>query len=381
MERKKILILADRPMHNGPRIIREIEALKHTFDIICIGHTPPKDERINFFSIKQFVDLKTKIVNAIFRRLFYYSFSTHIHEHFPKLQKFIQEQKIDVVITHEPQYMAFLSRLKKHFPIKIIFNAHEYHPLEFEDSPSWMKTSGKYFYQQYKQFINNLDILINVCDGIAQKCKHEFGKDSIVIPNVAIQSNINIHLNQYFPIKLIHHGAIMRSRKIEEMIKVAEILGSNYSLDIMGVKNEFEPEYFDEIKTLIEASKNVNLIPPVKFDEIIPAINQYDIGIFLLPPTNFNYLNALPNKLYEFIQAKLAVVVSPSPEMKKVVEYFNLGLVAEDYNPESMATKILSFTRESIEFYKLQSKKASETEHAEKYNQLYLHAVKGLYLK
>ena len=53
--------------------------------------------------------------------------------------------------------------------------------------------------------------------------------------------------------------------------------------------------------------------------EIVDTIAEYDIGLFILSPINFNYYHALPNKLFEFIQARLAIAVSPSPEMARIV--------------------------------------------------------------
>jgi hypothetical protein len=83
--------------------------------------------------------------------------------------------------------------------------------------------------------------------------------------------------------------------------------------------------------------------------------------------------------LYEFIQAKLAIAISPSPEMKKVVEQYDLGVVADDFTPENLANKIKELTRKDILFYKNNSLKASKIETAEKYQKIYLNAVHNLF--
>ncbi|HEX9928894.1 MAG TPA: hypothetical protein VGB02_10195, partial [Pyrinomonadaceae bacterium] len=71
--------------------------------------------------------------------------------------------------------------------------------------------------------------------------------------------------------------------------------------------------------------------------------------------TNFNNKYALPNKLFEFIQGRLAICVAPSPEMARIVKEFDLGIVAQDFSAENMAQAIKTLTTEKISHFKMQS--------------------------
>lgn len=375
IQKNNLLILANRTFHNGPRMIREIETFKSEFNIYTIGHTAPIDQHTTFAPLSNFNTLLNKIENTIFRKLFYKGFTSYIHETYPKIKNYIKENNIKIIIAHEPNYLPFLVKLKEELNIKIIYNAHEYHPLEFEEQPNWVNTIGKYYYKLYQNYLPKIDLFVNVCDGIANKCAQEFNVKSIVIPNSSSFSSIKPSTNQSDKIRMIYHGGVMKSRKNEEMIKVAKILGDKYELDIMAMVNKNEAEYFNFITDLVNNTSNVHFKAPVSFDEIIPTINQYDIGIFLLPPTNFNYTHALPNKLFEFIQAKLAIAISPSPEMKKIVEKYNLGVVSDDFTPENLAEKIKSLTKEDIVKFKSNSIHAASLESAEVYKKVYISAV------
>ncbi len=75
--------------------------------------------------------------------------------------------------------------------------------------------------------------------------------------------------------------------------------------------------------------------------------------------TNLNYKYALPNKLFEFIQARLAVAISPLLEMTKIVKQYDLGIVADDFTPESMAHELNKLTKDKIDYYKHQSDKSA----------------------
>lgn len=377
--KKRILILTSRPLHNGPRMIREFDILKNEYVITALGYSAPLDKEIKFIQYQELVPITNKILNALFRKLFIYKFTNRIFEKFPRIESYILKNDIDLVITHEAFFLPMLTSLQKKKNFKIIYNAHEYHPLEFDNDKKWLETSGRYNTKLYKDYLNSVDLLVNVCDGIAQKCKEDFGKDSLVIPNAAFYSNSPIVENTSDEIRMIHHGSFMRSRKIEEMIKVVSLLGSNYSLDIMAVVHSTQQSYFEEIGEMIKDMPNIKFIDIVPYKEIVPTIRKYDIGLYLLSPNNFNDSHALPNKLFEFIQAKLAIAISPSIEMKKIVEKYDLGVVAEDFTPETLASKIASLSRADISRFKQNSQKASVVESAEQYGKRYLNAVNALF--
>ena len=111
---------------------------------------------------------------------------------------------------------------------------------------------------------------------------------------------------------------------------------------------------------MIGTKKNVRLIPPVGSDDIIPYISQYDIGIYLLEPNNFNNKHALPNKFFEFIQGRLAIAIGPSPEMTKIVTDYDLGLVSKDFEAKNLAEIVNSFTPEKIIYFKEKSDLAAK---------------------
>ena len=85
-----------------------------------------------------------------------------------------------------------------------------------------------------------------------------------------------------------------------------------------------------------------------------------------MQPTNFNGYKALPNKFFEFIQARLAIAIGPSPEMSKLVQQYNLGIIAKDFTPKSMAEELNKLTKQDILKYKENSNKTAKILNAEK---------------
>lgn len=379
MKLPNVLIFSTRTFHNAPRIIREIKALKHKYTLHCIGASQPSNTDVHYQNIYAQRTLLDKIINFINYKLYAVHISKNYTPRFSKIKTYITTHSITAIIIHEPTFLPLAVYLKQTTGLKIIYNAHEYHPLEFEDVPNWLATSGKNYYSLYKNYLHKIDLLINVCNGIAQKCEDEFGVKSIVIPNAAPYSAIPLYNNETDNvIHLIHHGVILPSRKIENMIEVAKLLGNGYTLTIMGMVNSYNEEYIAQLKKIAYGTTNVKFIPAVEFEQIIPTINKYDIGVYCLTPSSFNDAHSLPNKLFEFIQAKLAIAISPSIEMKAIVEQYNLGVVATDFTPESLAMAIKQLSKEDILNYKKNAAQAATIENAEKYNTLYLQQMIAL---
>jgi hypothetical protein len=111
--------------------------------------------------------------------------------------------------------------------------------------------------------------------------------------------------------------------------------------------------YWDYLVNLVNTRNNVRIIPSVKMQEIIPTIKKYDIGVFIVPPANFNLKHTLPNKLFEYIQARLAVAIGPSPEMQEIVKKYQCGFISDDFSPKSMAELLNRQTAESIYQFKM----------------------------
>lgn len=367
----KVGILSLRNMETAPRIIREIKALETDFELVLIGN-PGKSGKHPVHSIYSFRTLFDKLMSRIdqLRNLKKVRYS--------RLSSFILQQKIRVLIIHEPVFFPIAVRLKKEHGIRIVFNAHEYHPLEFEDLPGWLETEGKNYTELYRKYGHEFDLFINVCESIRLKCLEEFNLDSLVIPNAAFESKIPPSRNEQTPIRLIHHGALLPGRKIEKMISIVQEAGERFSLDIMVVPNPGAMEYHQLLKDLCSKTSNVRLIEPVSFNEIVPFINQYDAGMYLLEPSNFNNFHALPNKLFEFIQAKLAIIVSPSPEMSRLVTNYRIGWVAADFSTGSMIDILKNLTLQDIQACKENTLKAAASENAEHYQRLFLAQILSL---
>jgi len=91
---------------------------------------------------------------------------------------------------------------------------------------------------------------------------------------------------------------------------------------------------------------------PVPYSQLVSTLSEYDVSLVFLPPTNFNLKNALPNKFFEAVQARIGLIVGPSPAMVALVEQHGLGAVTPDFSAASLRETLHGLTAEKIAEWK-----------------------------
>lgn len=354
----KIFVIAFSQLHKDPRVLRQIRHLSKVHEVVCAGYSSPQVAGVRFLYIAPpIASLLRKITVAALLLAGYYEQANRLmHIGLQALENSLLKEKFDVIIANDIDTLPFAYHCKGR--AKILFDAHEFSPREFEDSWKWRIFFAKYKEYLCEKYISKSDQMITVCEGIADEYQRYTKKRPIVITNAANYANLLPQKVEKNNIKMIHHGAAVPSRCIERMVAMMDYVDERFSLDLMLVPSS--QKYYDRIRELVQSKKNVNLIPPVSTDQIVSYINNYDIGLYLLEPTNFNNYHALPNKLFEFVQARLAIAIGPSPEMARIVEEHQLGIIASEFSLRILAKTINSLDAAQIEQYKNNANNAAK---------------------
>lgn len=333
-------------MHSDPRVLRQIAFFeKHGFELILSGLEYEGEKQ--FFPLTRaksafFRSLKLGIMVARLTRIRVKEFL--LHSSLKDLSLVIPT--FDLILASDAETWPLAIELKKSHPnAKVIFDAHEQYAKEFSEMLVW-----KWFHKRFVNFvcenyIPKADKFITVCDGIAQDYAKDYGVQAHLILNTPdFESELKPSPVKE-KIQIIHHGIANRSRKIEKMIRLMDHLDERFELKLMLIPTD--PTYFQELLEL--KGKRTEFLEPVSTQEISAFINRFDIGLFILEPVNFNYANALPNKFFEFIQARLAIAIGPSPEMKKIVEAERNGIVTQSFDEEEMGRSLNALSMEQIQ--------------------------------
>ena len=368
-----ILIISYTDLHYDPRVLRQIQALKNEYQLFTIGNTPsgypgiihyntnePKPEKERSFLQK--VSRRLSIYKYIFKN--YNGFFSRILAKKNNIKYILSLSiiKPDIIIANESSALYLATELKRtnNWDSKIYFDAHEYTPKE-DNTIIWRLFHEPFILKELKTCKYSISMMSTVSDGIAREYEKlfdfPFGYVKIITNAPEYHGNL-LPNNINSKIRLIHHGSATRPRRLDLLIKMMGYLDpEKYELTLMLVRTD--PDYHNYIVNKSKKMKNIKFIEPVKISEIVNTLNNYDIGVFLLLPVIFNHKYSLPNKLFEYIQARLAIAIGPSIEMVKIVNKYNLGVHSEDFSPKSLANCIAQLTPEKIMEYKKNSDKSA----------------------
>lgn len=371
---KKVLIISFTNLESDPRVNRQIRFLKDNYEVTALGLKDPNIDGVKFIDCGRVAKTKGEKLKGMFKLLSgrfeqYYWCNVQI-EHCLRITG---EVSADIIIANDIESLPLALRIAN--DAKVVFDAHEYAPKEFEDILWWKILYQKYKTYLCKTYIQKATKCITVCEGIAEKYKNEFRVNFGVITNAPYLSDcIPCPINGN-KIRLILHSGANPSRKIENIIKLMDLLDDRFSLDLMLIGSE---SYINKLKKMAKNKNTIRFIPPVSMSDIVAKINNYDIGVYILEPNSFNNKMALPNKFFEFIQAGLTIAIGPSPEMVKFIKKYDCGIIAEDFQPTSMAKVLNRMDAQSIIEHKKNSYIAAKTLCAENNKAIFLELLNKL---
>ncbi|HMG90502.1 MAG TPA: hypothetical protein VK589_10585 [Chryseolinea sp.] len=365
---KKILIIVLSNLKHDARVRRQLNALKKNYQttIICFDGDPSPEYELVVIKPTALTFLR-KSTASVFLLLKLHAIAHKILHDYSYVLSGFASIRFDAVIANDVETLP----LAFQFPgsPKVIFDAHEYAPRHFEDKWMW-----RLFFQDFntwlcKKYIPLTSAMLTVGNGLALEYEKHFHVRAQIITNANDYADLDPSPLQDNKIRMVHHGIATPSRKLELMIEMMTMLDDRFTLDLIlmipGFASKKTRHYIDDLRRKIHSDARIKIVPPVPSTEVVATLHKYDIGVFLIPPINFNYQNTLPNKLFDFIQARLGVAIGPTPEMSQIVNQYNTGVVSEDFTPQSLAMKLNKLTKVEVEMYKQNSGKAARDLNAE----------------
>jgi hypothetical protein len=152
-------------------------------------------------------------------------------------------------------------------------------------------------------------------------------------------------------------------RRLEDTIDVMRGLDGRFMLDVVLVGN---PGYQQKLRQHVAGDARIRFLPGVPMPELPAFGNAYDIGVYCLPPIHANQELALPNKFFEFVQARLAVAIGPSPEMARLARRHGFGIVADSFEPAALAERLAALTPGDVAALKARAHEAADVLNAER---------------
>lgn len=345
----RILLLSLSVIASDPRVRRQIQALRQDHEVFAVGFGARPEGVSTFVPIDpEATHWREVLANA--SKLALRSYDGYYWRHAQVLALLKAASQLpggdgfDLVFANDVFALPAALRLAEGAPVWL--DAHEYAPREFEDRWPWRLLLGPFFDAVCQQDLPKVARMSTVCTGIADEYFARYGVRAAVLPNCPDPVELPVQPVREGHIRMVHHGAAIPSRRIEGMIDLMQYLDGRFHLDLMLM--EQDSAYMALLRRRAQGQARIRFISPVPMSEIALRTNDYDIGLFLLPPVNFNYLHALPNKFFEFMQARLAIAIGPSPEMRALVDAHGCGVVAPGFEPQALAQVLNALTAQDI---------------------------------
>ena len=333
--------------------------LKDSYELIAAGFSDPEIEGVQFTSIEQkqssLLQRMAKVLKLKTGRYEDFYWSMHsVRSAWSKLKS----TECDLIIANDLSSLPLALELSKIFKTKVFLDAHEFTPREFDNDPIWRFIYQKFWDYICSNYLPYVSAMTTVCYGIAEEYSRLYGVKCEVINNAPFFVDHRCSEVGADHIRMVHHGGIGRSRKLENIISLIDQLDERFYLDFVLVPDG-DPSYYKELQVMASTKERITFRDPMPMPEISYRLNAYDMGIHFLDPKNFNNRFALPNKFFEFIQARLGICIWPSPEMARIVEGHGLGIVTDRFSVESAAAKLKALSTEDIVRFKQNSDQAA----------------------
>ena len=233
-----------------------------------------------------------------------------------------------------------ISRLKN-FPL--VYDSHE----NFTEVPElvnrkWVQNTWK----AIEKFIfPRLKHVFTVNESLAAIFREKYGVDVKVVRNVPYfreyqveKSRSELGLPEDKKIILMQGAGINIQRGAEEAITGHEI--PRQCTFAHHRRWRCHREFEKNGGRSLYCRDKVRFIPRLPFDELYQFTVHADIGLTIDKDTNINYRFSLPNKLFDYIQARVPVLASPLPEISKIILRYDVGCLIENHDPQHIADKI-----------------------------------------
>jgi glycosyltransferase involved in cell wall biosynthesis len=363
---KTALVVVQSLVARDPRVIRQIDWLTSSgweVDSLGLGPVPSSAVATHFEmaplpSWNGFKLLKLAAIHAFLP--FRSRFVKLRQSLFPsEVSQKVASGYYDLIIFNDIHLLPWMSDPQTFPPLKnvaqIHIDIHEWFPAEI----SRATTRAGFLMQGYHTWMRNhiAHPLVNT-RSLAADAVDLYQRD-FDIPSPVIVRNAPPFVDQEpsivgpGPIRLLHHGVAAFERGLGELIEAMHGLDDRFSLTFMLVGQE---STIEKLKALAQPlGSRVTFVPPAPMTQLAQEINEYDVEVMFYPPTSVNLQIAFPNKFFEAIQGRLAMVVGPTKSMADIIERERCGVVTDGWRIPDLIAALNSLTEESVTAMKQRS--------------------------
>lgn len=135
---------------------------------------------------------------------------------------------------------------------------------------------------------------------------------------------------------IMYTGRITSGRGLEEAVEALTELPTDVVLVLLGYGDDLYGRQLRHRADRCGVRERVRFLDAVTPDQVPAVASQANVALVAVEPVCLSYRFALPNKLFEAIQAGLPVLASDLPDMRRVVREHDLGELFQTGRPDEV---------------------------------------------
>jgi glycosyltransferase involved in cell wall biosynthesis len=324
---KKIIVSVTSDLVSDNRMHKVCTTLHNMgVEVLLIGRKLPASLPVDVrrYEVKRF--------NLLFHKgpLFYAAYNF-------RLYLFLLFSKFDILLSNDLDTLPanFLASKVKNKPL--VYDSHEY----FTEVPELIGRPGvkKVWEWLEKKMVPKVKTAFTVCYSIAKIYEEKYGTKFKVARNLPIAGSFKPQSDKVENQQkiILYQGAVNIGRGLEQAILAMHYV-ENAKLIIAGdgdIKTNLQNLVIKE-----NLQNKVEFTGRLPLKELAKLTPKADLGLSIEEDLGLNYRFALPNKLFDYIQAQVPVIITNLPEMAAIVNQYQIGEITESLEPRHLAERI-----------------------------------------
>lgn len=339
------------PIHRDARVLRQLSVVAEFGNVTTVGYGPKPEGADEHLQVPDGLSTLPQtplgIAKLGLRRLRAAELDAPASRW---VLQALSGRRFDVVVANEARILALADRVADGAPIWA--DMHEWAPEERTHILSWRLLVAPLMDHLCRTYLPRCAAITTVGDRIGELYLSRYGVEARTMRNSSPYRDLPVGDVTDDVVRLVHSGAAVQGRNLELTIDVVSALPERFSLDLYLVPANDGGKYLRSLTERAPVDGRVRFLDPVPPMALPDTLNSYDLGVFWLPPVHTNGRLTLPNKYFDYVQARLGIAVGPSPEMADLTERHALGVVADDFRPETITASLRDVTSEEIRTWK-----------------------------
>lgn len=235
----------------------------------------------------------------------------------------------DVVHAHDFSTLPAAGLLARG-SARLVYDAHEIYADQEPDAPRLHRALVRLL---EGPLARRADAVVTVSEPIADELRRSLrlSRSPLVVLSCPPRAEIEPAARGEGPLLALYQGAMGPGRQLDDLVVAARHAeGVALTVRVPGA-----PEL-----------PGVQMAEPVELDRLVEAAAGFHVGLVINRPATRNDELVLPNKLFEYLMAGLAVVVPRLPGLAPLVEGEGVGLTYEPGQPELLGAALTELAQD-----------------------------------